>query len=932
MKINNNIQALNAYRNLHANQFNTSKNLEKLSSGLRINRAADDAAGLAISEKMRSQIRGLKQAERNSMDGISLMQTAEGALQEVHAILQRMRELAVQGANDTNTEYDREQIQKEIEQLKLEIDSISEKTEFNTRKLLNGSSAVLSSISEAADNGANVKGSPKVIDPRLETGDYHIKVEDTKEVVKLNQVGAGISSNNDIALDTNSKYYPQAFGEYTINVRSFLANETNNGTQHSATIQVIGPNGLPLEERSVAVKSEGDIFSIGGININTANIKEAGTIKVSIEQEATFSVYRGDSPTELNKIAAEKTMSTRNGVIRHGGVEFTFDNKISQENTTVIPKPATAVSTHVSAERIPATTSVNALVTTNATTDSKTAMQPLGVALESTASAEANPGNIGTGNITITDEKTYKGSSGRWEITVNADGKYELTNGTSTTTLDTSNVDKVVVDGLELDFSAITNATVGDKWIIDVTAGRIGKDGDVTVDASGFTGDQDEEWILKFDGNGYSLNGIEVNDISNINGVQVTINGTPVAGDEWKFKISAAVEGNSDTAGELIISNADGYIGTTTERWTIAKDDDNNYTLTKEDGTSVAILPQHFATGLTVNGLNLDLSGIQEAVPGDSWYVDVTAPTGNRGTGQIEFPNANSYFGDYTGEWHVAYDGNSYTLDRGNGSEEITFPTTIDGLELNLTGAALAGDQWTIEVTAPLSGNKGIGEILFTDETTYTGPDARWDVTFNGEGFVLNKGDNSTPQALGLINGKAVIDGLEIDFNSISPVAGDAWTINVTAAITPADVSAATDRVTKFSITNNALAFQIGPNTNQNVMIDVPRLDIVTLGIEEIDVTSQAGANQAIFTLDQAINILSDVRAKLGATQNRMEHTINNLQVTHENLTAAESRIRDADMALEMTQFTKNNILNQSATAMLAQANQLPQGVLQLLQ
>ncbi|UTR13017.1 flagellin [Evansella sp. LMS18] len=136
MKINNNIQALNAYRNLNQNQFHTSKNLEKLSSGLRINKAADDAAGLAISEKMRSQIRGLKQAERNSLDGISLIQTAEGAMQEIHAMLQRMRELAVQAANDTNQEADREQIQKEINQLEEEINSISKNTEFNTKKLL----------------------------------------------------------------------------------------------------------------------------------------------------------------------------------------------------------------------------------------------------------------------------------------------------------------------------------------------------------------------------------------------------------------------------------------------------------------------------------------------------------------------------------------------------------------------------------------------------------------------------------------------------------------------------------------------------------------------------------------------------------------------------------------------------------------------------
>lgn len=139
MKINNNIQALNAYRNLSQNQIHTSKNLEKLSSGLRINRAADDAAGLAISEKMRSQIRGLEMAERNALDGVSLMQTAEGAMQEVHSMLQRMRELAMQAANDTNDGFDRQQIQAEIDELREEIDSISDKTEFNSKKLLDGS-------------------------------------------------------------------------------------------------------------------------------------------------------------------------------------------------------------------------------------------------------------------------------------------------------------------------------------------------------------------------------------------------------------------------------------------------------------------------------------------------------------------------------------------------------------------------------------------------------------------------------------------------------------------------------------------------------------------------------------------------------------------------------------------------------------------------
>jgi flagellin len=472
MKINNNIQALNAYRNLHQNQFNTSRNLEKLSSGLRINRASDDAAGLAISEKMRSQIRGLKMAERNAMDGISLMQTSEGAMQEAHTMLQRMRELAVQAANDTNTAYDREQIQKEIEQLKLEIDDISEKTEFNTRKLLNGSSAVLTSINNANDNAANLFGLPKVIDANLKSGTYHVQVTDKQEIVTINQPNSGLTDAADVRLQVGGAYSPQAFGEYTINIREYNTNQPNpNGPiEYNAKIEVVGPDGLPIEVRSVPVgASANGRVDIGGLSIDAVKINGSGTVKVSIEQRATLSIYNGNNAVPANLITAGKTLTSTNGMFRHGGMEFTFQNDMA---------------------------------------------------------------------------------------------------------------------------------------------------------------------------------------------------------------------------------------------------------------------------------------------------------------------NAAS----------------------------------------------------------------------------------------------------------------------------------------------------------KFSLTNNALAFQIGPNTNQNVMIDIPRMDVVTLGIESINVTTNDGANQAIFQLDQAINKVSEARAKLGAVQNRMEHTINNLQVTHENLTASESRIRDADMALEMTEFTRNNILNQSATAMLAQANQLPQGVLQLLQ
>ncbi len=140
MIINHNLNSMNAHRNMSFNTTQTGKAMEKLSSGLRINRAGDDAAGLAISEKMRGQIRGLDQATRNSQDGISLIQTAEGALNETHSILQRMRELAVQSSNDTLQPGDRDNIQSEVNELASEITRIADTTEFN-KKTLMGSAA-----------------------------------------------------------------------------------------------------------------------------------------------------------------------------------------------------------------------------------------------------------------------------------------------------------------------------------------------------------------------------------------------------------------------------------------------------------------------------------------------------------------------------------------------------------------------------------------------------------------------------------------------------------------------------------------------------------------------------------------------------------------------------------------------------------------------
>ena len=186
MIINHNMNAMNAHRNMGMNTTAAGKSMEKLSSGLRINRAGDDAAGLSISEKMRGQIRGLDQASRNSADGISMIQTAEGALNETQSILQRMRELSVQAANDTNVTADRDAIQSELTSLTTEIDRIAKTTQFNEKNLLDGSLS-------ATGSGAKLQiGANSSADLTLE-----INVKDmSASALKITSTAVSVATND----------------------------------------------------------------------------------------------------------------------------------------------------------------------------------------------------------------------------------------------------------------------------------------------------------------------------------------------------------------------------------------------------------------------------------------------------------------------------------------------------------------------------------------------------------------------------------------------------------------------------------------------------------------------------------------------------------------------------------------------------------------
>ena len=756
MKINHNIQALNAYRNLYQNQMNTSKNLEKLSSGLRINRAADDAAGLAISEKMRSQIRGLDQAERNALDGISLMQTAEGAMDEVHSMLQRMRELSVQAANDTNTVSDRQAIQLEIDQLTLEIDSIASKTEFNTRRLLDGSSAADTQYIVGQMEKTNLKDVPKVVDPSLKTGRYEVSVvNDPQLTYKLNQPGAGVSSADVIKIQSSA---------------ILKSNDAN-----ISDIKVDDVNFILVEDGSYKVE-------------------------ISNKQNTTSVLPR------VNQEGAGITKDT--GLTYASGMNGTYTITVSSYNDT--SEPATA--------DLEISDGINTPISLTGQT----------LNADITLGGVTIPANTITGNGTA---EIGLASS----VTVEANGE-GLPPGQYTVSVENYNDNPTETASIKI---------LGPNDIVINTASTVDITGDISLDLGG-----DEEIIIRNLGNSIESN--------------------------VKFDISV------ETTADVQVSkfDADGVL--------VSSGSPASVTFT--DNTT---------KNVNLDGLDLSMTATTIKNGESEFGVTDSRITSELGLGEYTIVVSN-YEKDKDGKASASievFDPNGFSI----GQKASRIGEDGEGI--------IIGDEKNKQVKIDTSLITQAGTAKVQIENNLTISVSRIDTDEDGKSINGSSTPITFQKELTTTNGMLQHGGLELKFGAN-----------------------AIEGKSQFDLTNKALSFQIGANTDQTVFIDVPELSTVKLGIAGLSVLDSEKANDAIFKLDQAITQISSVRSKLGATQNRLEHTISNLQVTSENLTSAESRIRDTDMAQEMTEFTKNNILNQSAQAMLSQANQLPQGILQLLQ
>ena len=325
MRINTNLNAMTALNSATKNTALAGSSMEKLSSGLKINKAADNATGLAISEKMRSQIRGLDQASQNTQDGISVVQTAEGAIEEVGNIVQRMRELAVQGANETNTGSDRAKISEELTQLHEEIDRIAESTQFNGKDLLNGANTVRTEVEHEVTKHNGV--TDKISNVTVQDG---FDFDDLKEL-KIKKTG-----NNTIGFDNanNAKGYGVA-----------ITNMTDNGGKigSGGTITITDSNGKSIkftvaDNQELEVTNAVEIGTIATKNVDIsgkeislqvgANTSDSQTLKVKIENVSTKSLgLEGDTIAKMAK-EGKKGTDAANTMIK------SLDKALERVNTS----------------------------------------------------------------------------------------------------------------------------------------------------------------------------------------------------------------------------------------------------------------------------------------------------------------------------------------------------------------------------------------------------------------------------------------------------------------------------------------------------------------------------------------------------------------------------------------------------------------------
>jgi len=865
--------------NLSRTQGGLQSSIERLSSGLRINRGADDAAGLTISEKLRSQIRGLTKATANAQDGISLIQTAEGALNEDHAMLNRMRELSIQSQSDALTSTDRIELQKEVDQLIGEIDRVAITTEFNTKKLLDGSSAEVHASSEG------IQLPTFEVEGGIGTGDYLVSMQQTSAGVKQEQGSAIQRSVVSGRMATRTSQLNEMESMFDHEGNSFLENPQvltlrGNGTKTEVTMsgnETLEKFALKVEETIIASTEDGGLgianssfeFNAedgqfeynagvagfrGELSLSgSEDILNAFSFDIITEAESiffdVFGQEQGHGVYEKREFTATTSADDTFGVL--GGREldfdlgqearidgsiqaldaiqigatdviFTFHDTNGEDNDQATGSLSVGVTVILTNSRSFLLTSIstminNAIGAANNPSDSLT--------FGPTSSNYTNPNiaaSFSGSNLVLTSTGT--GTSGSISISANAAAQ---------TTLGLTNGLTSGVGGTSGTLTGITNITGGVTFAgAGVTRIRLG-DGDFNTNTSTVASD------------------ITFNQGVVISQASIT---TAFTNYFTANSIDASVSVNG--GGNLVI--------TATESGS-----DSRVSISEVAGATMFA-----ALGLASGNANAGAGGTAAVF-----------------TGSTSGSNATKAF-TQTGIMN-------FSLTDGNGasSGDIYFGTA------NVDGSGESFSISTNQITSIIDASSMSGTAItygFTNDVL---------LSF----FQREEGGTSSIQ-------------LTADSTDVA-IGGPAYGINFNQFV------GNTVREVQFDIRviNNSLDFEVGANKSQILNFGVSNLTSDALGLKGLDITNIRSSTRALGKIDEAIKRVSSERSNLGSVQNRLDYLINTNTTTGNNLGAFESSIRDVDLAEQTVEFARSQLLNQTGTAQVQQSKMQPQQALQLL-
>jgi flagellin len=938
--INTNVQALGAQKSLYEAERSLSTAMERLSTGKRINSAADDASGLSIATRMTSQVKGLNMAIRNANDGISLVQTTEGALSEVTDMLQRMRELAIQATNGTANASDRAALDAEVQQLKAEIDRIATTTTFNNQAILDGSfkNKVLQ-IGDSADATVGVAiASAKVADLGMASG------------------GAGGDSIVGARISLGSSSTMEA-GDVTINGQALAAIAS----------------GSDIEDLINNINSNVDNVTASGFN--TVVAKNAGN-GVTLDNEFQIKVTPLGGSTTTYYISASNNMDelVANINAEAGGVVTASVN----DQGKLVLSNETGGTIYVNDDTTGATSggfdgaSGFYVSGTSGTFDSTNGTFTGFISLTSDdgSAIRVEAGNKG---LTSPGTETDLALFGFREVSTEPENEYYTTTGLTLTDVSTAwGMSDVNINGVQIyDADVATTSFQGRLNAINNFTEETG------VTASAYFEKTWDTTNYNWDGGAVQINGVTVSKgaslsafatninsatgshglVATVNGKNLTLTGANVQtvdidqvnpNSVIQLQSTAnAVQAASATARTITIVTADIQVGRTLTVFargeasaTVGRSFAAHYTI--QTGDSITSVAQGLAAAIVdsaVNPSNTNQPGAYVSVAATASLV-----TASGTSGVITFQASAGY-----------------------GLAEMGVMVTEKALDVRMvstgfSGGALSGAAVAVTfLTGDLVADRVLELRIFNGKDrggqpvddifvrhTVTSTDT---ITSVAAAFVTEIEKVAAQAAFA--GSPSGFSGTAAEVSSSAGVLtitaaanyGAAWGELVAIAPTLGEGGVNYGRIRLDSTNNTPIQITLGDSAavgehgflEMNAGAADYEVNSPTLGagggssLSGTNVLTIANANKAITALDGAIEAVNNSRSSLGALENRLSHTVDNLTNVVLNTEASRSRILDTDYAAETSQMAKQQIIQQAATAMLAQANQLPQTVLALL-